>query len=85
MFNNKFKKLLLASSILVATGAANAGYELKLSDEDKLTFGGYIKVDARYADGDVGYRDFWLGAGTASALPKSQSQLSLNANETRFN
>ena len=85
MFNNKFKKLLLASSILVATGAANAGYELKLSDEDKVTFGGYIKVDARYVDGDVGYRDFWLGAGTATALPKSQSQLSLNANETRFN
>jgi CBS domain-containing protein len=85
MFNNKFKKLLLASSILVATGAANASYEIKLSEEDKITFGGYIKVDARYVDGDVGYRDFWLGAGTASPLDQSKSQLNLNANETRFN
>lgn len=85
MFNNKFKKLLLASSILVATGAANAGYEIKLSEEDKIAFGGYIKVDARYVDGDVAYRDFWLGAGTATALAADKSQVHLFANETRFN
>jgi hypothetical protein len=85
MFNTKFKKLLLASSILVATGAANAGYEIKLSDEDKISFGGYIKADMRYVDGDVGYRDFWLGAGTAVALPEDKSQVRLFANETRFN
>jgi len=85
MFNTKFKKLLLASSILVATGAANAGYDIKLSDNDKLSFGGYIKVDARYVDGNVAYRDFWLGAGTATPLAQSKSQLNLNANETRFN
>ncbi|NQY89237.1 MAG: hypothetical protein HRT51_16115, partial [Colwellia sp.] len=47
MFNNKFKKLLLTSSLLVATGAANAGYDIKLSDDSKISFGGYIKVDAR--------------------------------------
>jgi hypothetical protein len=85
MFNNKFKKLLLASSILVATGAANAGYEIKLSEEDKISFGGYIKVDARHVSGDVAYRDFWLGAGTAADAGKSKSQTNLNANETRFN
>ena len=85
MFNNKFKKLLLASSILVATGAANAGYEIKLSEEDKISFGGYIKVDARYVDGSVAYQDFWLGAGTATALTEDKSQVRLFANETRFN
>jgi len=87
MFNNKFKKLLLASSILVATGAANAGYEIKLSEEDKISFGGYIKVDARYVDGNVAYKDFWLGAGTAASTPGGQdiSQVHLFANETRFN
>jgi len=85
MLNNKFKKLLLTSSLLVATGAANAGYEIKLSDKDKVSFGGYIKVDARYVDGDVGYRDFWLGAGTATALTESKSRVRLFANETRFN
>lgn len=83
MFNNKTKKLLLASSLLVATSAANAGYDLKLSEEDKISFGGYIKVDARYVDGDVAYRPFWIGAGTK--LDESASQLNLNANETRFN
>jgi len=35
MLNNKFKKLFIATSLLAATGAANAGYEIKLSDEDK--------------------------------------------------
>ena len=85
MFNTKFKKLLLASSIAVAAGAANAGYEVKLSDDSKIAFGGYIKVDARYVDGDVGYRDFWLGAGTATPLSESQSKFRVFANETRFN
>lgn len=85
MFKNKSKKLLLASSLLVAATAANAGYEIKLSEDDKVSFGGYIKIDARYVDGDVGYRDFWLGAGTATALDESKSQFRLFANETRFN
>ena len=92
MFNNKSKKLLLASSLLVAAGAANAGYEIKLSEEDKISFGGYIKVDARYVDGDVAYRPFWLGAGTAVGNGAAgafdgtnKSQVNLFANETRFN
>jgi hypothetical protein len=85
MFNNKFKKLLLTSSLLVATGVANAGYDIKLSEKDKVSFGGYIKVDARYVSGDVAYRDFWLGAGTATALTESKSRVRLFANETRFN
>ena len=83
MFNNKSKKLLLASSLLVAASAANAGYDIKLSEEDKVSFGGYIKVDARYVDGDVAYRPFWIGTG--SKLGESASQLNLFANETRFN
>lgn len=76
------KKLLLASSLLVAS-TANAGYEIKISDEDKITFGGYIKVDARYVDGDVAYRPFWIGAG--APLAESKSQFNINAAETRFN
>ncbi|TPH16451.1 DcaP family trimeric outer membrane transporter [Litorilituus lipolyticus] len=83
MITSKYKKLLLASSLCVAAGTANAGYEIKLSDEDKISFGGYIKVDARYVDGDVAYRDFWIGTGTP--LEKSASQFRLFANETRFN
>ena len=88
MFNfkqNTLRKLLLASSLMAAAGAANAGYEIKLSDEDKITFGGYIKLDARYVDGDVGYRDFWLGSALTAPLSENQSQFRLFANETRFN
>jgi len=83
MFSSKYKKLLLASSLIVATTAANAGYEIKLNDNDKITFGGYIKVDGRYVNGDVAYRDFWIGTG--GVLDKSASQFRINANETRFN
>jgi hypothetical protein len=81
----KGKKTLLAGGLLAISAAANAGYEIKLSEEDKISFGGYIKIDARYVDGDVAYKPFWLGAGTAVALPESQSQFNLFANETRFN
>ncbi len=68
---------------MAATTSAFAGYEINLTDNDKLTFGGYIKVDARYVDGDVAYRDFWIGDGTA--LSDSASQFKIYANETRFN
>ena len=77
------KKLLLATAFSGLASAANAGYEIKLSDKDTLTFGGYIKVDARYVDGDVGYRDFWIGTG--APLTEDKSQFRIFANETRFN
>ena len=83
MVSNKLKKLLLASPLLVAATAANAGYDIKISDEDKISFGGYIKVDARYVDGNVGYKPFWTGSGTK--LAEDASQFNIFANETRFN
>ncbi|MBL4900214.1 MAG: hypothetical protein JKX76_11350 [Colwellia sp.] len=85
MLNNKFKKLLLTSSLVVATGAANAGYEINLSDDDKLSFGGYIKVDARYVDGDIAHSQYWAGSLLHPDAGEKKSQLNLNANETRFN
>lgn len=83
MLITKLKKIVLASSLLTMAGSAVAGYEIKLNDEDTLTFGGYIKVDARYVDGDVAYRDFWIGTGTP--LATDASQFRIMANETRFN
>lgn len=83
MFHSNYKKLLLASSFLAATTSAFAGYEIDLTDNDKLTFGGYIKIDARYVDGDVAYRDFWVGDG--APLAEDASQFKIFANETRFN
>ncbi|ALO36406.1 hypothetical protein CMT41_17900 [Colwellia sp. MT41] len=86
MFKNslfKVKKLVLATTLLAVTGAANAGYTIKLDDGDSLTFGGYVKVDARYISGDIGATDYWYGGGTV--LAESQSNFGISANETRFN
>lgn len=83
MFKNfKVKKLVLATSLLAATSAANAGYTLKLDDGDSLTFGGFIKVDTRLTSGDAAYRDFWIGTG---ATADDQTMVKILANETRFN
>jgi hypothetical protein len=77
------KKLLLASGLLAIAGGANAGYEVKLSDDDTLTFGGYIKLDTRYVDGNINSitKDYWVGAGNVGDI----SQFSFRATESRFN
>jgi hypothetical protein len=83
MLNNKFKKLLLASSILVATCDANAGYTLDVNGTDKITFGGYIKADLRYTDGNIAAREYWIG--TAGTTTEDISNVRGHVNETRFN
>ena len=60
-----------------------AGYEIKLSETDSITFGGYIKVDARNVNGTIPYRDYWIGSGTVSQ--HDVSQFRINARETRIN
>ncbi|HBR98732.1 MAG TPA: hypothetical protein DD979_15360 [Gammaproteobacteria bacterium] len=77
------KKAALTTALLAGAGTAHASYEFKLTENDTLTFSGFIKVDARYVDGDVGYRDFWIGTGTP--LEEDASQFRIFANETRFN
>ncbi len=77
------KKLALATCLLAVTSAANAGYTLKLDDDNSLTFGGYIKVDTRYVDGNIAATDYWYGGGTV--LADDQSNFGIAANETRFN
>ncbi|ADN77228.1 conserved hypothetical protein [Ferrimonas balearica DSM 9799] len=77
-------KALAAAGLTLALAApSQAGFEIDITDNDKLIFGGYIKMDARYVDGDVAYRDFWIGTGTP--LEEDASQFRIFANETRFN
>ncbi|PKG73956.1 hypothetical protein CXF83_08200 [Shewanella sp. Choline-02u-19] len=83
MLISKIKKITLAGSLCLLAGSAAASYEFDVGDDGKLTFGGYIKVDARYVSGDVAYRDFWIGTG--APLEESASQFRIFANETRFN
>jgi hypothetical protein len=81
MFNKK--NLLLATGLLAMAGSAAAGYEIKLSDKDTITFGGYIKLDARYVDGNINSitNEYWAGAGNVGDI----SRTSLRATESRFN
>lgn len=75
------------SAVAVVLGmlsqSALAGYEFNPTEQDKLTFGGYVKFDARTVSGDVAYRDYWIGTGTA--LPENKTTTKFLANETRFN
>jgi hypothetical protein len=86
MFNNSLftvKKLVLATSLLAVTGAANAGYTIKLDDGDSLTFGGYVKVDARYMSGNIAANNYFIGSATKT--DSDISNFGIAANETRFN
>jgi len=83
MFNNK--RLLLASGLLVLAGSAHAGYEIKLTDKDTITFGGYIKGDVRYINGDVTSpvtdNNYWIGHAAEGDI----EQVEFSVRETRFN
>ncbi len=76
-------KLALATGLALMASSAHAGYTFQINEEDSITFGGYIKIDARYVDGDVAYQDFWTGGG--SVLSDDNSKLKMFANESRFN
>jgi len=89
MFNHSLftvKKLVLATSLLAVTSAANAGYTIKLDDGNSITFGGYIKADVRSISGDVSSPvtndDYWIGHG---AVVDDMSTTKFSVNETRFN
>ncbi len=85
MFNNSLftkSKLLLATGLLTMAGAANAGYTFDLSDDDKITFGGYVKADTRYVSGNIAATDYWYGGGTV--LDSDQSNFGIAVNETRL-
>lgn len=82
MLNAKSHLVVLAGTLLFS-GSALSGFEIDLGDDKKITFGGYIKVDGRYVDGDIAYRDFWIGNGTP--MEEDASQFRIFANETRFN
>jgi len=80
------KKFILTAFALAISGAANAGYEYKVSDNDTITFGGYIKADVRTISGDVSSpvvnNDYWIGN---AAVMNDISTTKFSVNETRFN
>ena len=57
------KNIMKSGLMLTAMASAPsfAGYTIDINDDQKLTFGGYFKADLRAIDGDIAYRDFWVG------------------------
>lgn len=55
----------------------------KAGKSDALTFGGYIKVDARHVRGDLAYQDYWRG--NAVAEVDGTKHTKFNVKETRLN
>jgi len=80
-----FQKSFLTTSLLVLAGSANAGFEIKLSDTDTITFGGYIQGDIRYIDGNASSTltndDFWIGHVVKDDIANTR----FHADSTRFN
>jgi len=70
----------------LASAPSFAGYTIDLTDEDTITFGGFIKADVRSISGDVSSpatnNDYWIGA---AAVTDNISTTKFTANETRFN
>lgn len=80
---NTRKTILLLG--FATASSANAGYTFELSEEDKLTFGGFIAVDARYIDGNASSNlvndDFWIG----HAIKDEISSLRMHVDSSRIN
>lgn len=60
------QKTLMASAVAMAfTAPAMASFDIDLGDKGTIKFGGYIKMDMRHVNGDIGYTDYWRGADVA--------------------
>jgi hypothetical protein len=61
--NKKLNSIFIATTLALATGAANAGYTIKTGDDESITFGGYLAADVKHIDGDLAplFNDFFIG------------------------
>ena len=68
--NKGRKTIYLLTATVLGTAAlsntANAAFDINLNSDsvqdqlDKISFGGYFKLDVRHVDGDVAYQDYWV-------------------------
>ena len=82
------KNIIKSGLMLTALVSAPsfAGYTFDLTNEDKITFGGFIKADVRSISGDVSSpatnNDYWIGV---ASVTDDISTTKFTVNETRFN
>lgn len=68
----------------LASAPSFAGYTIDINDDQKITFGGYIKADLRYTDGDLAAREYFIGT-AGNKLAEDISNFQGHVNETRIN
>lgn len=77
--NKKLSSVFIATSLALASGAANAGYTIKTGENESISFGGYIAADIKHIEGDLAptLDDFWIG--TASVEDTSLTKFSISS------
>lgn len=85
--NNGIKKFASLSVLVVGmtflgSAALADALVLAFQNGDQIKFGGYVKADARYVNGDLNYQDYWIGNNPGAV---DTSKLGLNIKESRFN
>lgn len=78
-------KNIMKSGIVLTTLAAApafAGYSIDINEDHKLTLGGYFKADLRTVQGDIAYRDHWVGN---NVFKPDTDETRLLVRESRFN
>lgn len=82
--NKKLSSVFIATSLAIASGAANAGYTVKTGENQSLTFGGYLAADVRHTSGQVVpfLNDFWIGN---AAIVDDISQTKFSVSSSRLN
>lgn len=80
------KKIVMCCVLgsMVSAPAVGA-VKMSLDDGTKFEFGGYVKTDFRYVDGEIAYQDYWTGNKPAGTMEGADiSALNFNARESRF-
>lgn len=67
---------------VLASTPSFAGYTFDINEDQKVTFGGYFKVDLRNVSGDLAYRDMWVGN---NGIKEDTNETRFNVRESRFN
>ena len=84
---------LLTATVLgsvALSNTANAAFDIDLSSDsvtdqlDRISFGGYFKLDVRHVDGDVAYQDYWV-ANFPGGEATETSRTGFTVGESRVN
>lgn len=78
----KMHKSLLAGAVTLAFAAPSmAAYTIDLGDKGSISFGGFIKLDARHVSGDLNFTNYYRGAAVPAA---DTSVTNFSMRESRF-